>query len=909
MNPRHRKPNRPKHTADACQPQNRLARVALVAGQAALVAAIVAAPWLFGGVQARHQLLLVGLAIVAAVAWLVYAGANRGRIAALPLAALGLFVIAGLAAAQMLPLSESLLRTISPQAAELRAELQSEDNPSDAEMAAHLGLPAASTSHPASLYPASTRKDLAVLLAVAATLALGAAMFVGRTAPRWLCGALAVNGAALAFFALVQKLTFNGMLYWTVPLTQGGSPFGPYVNRNNAGGLLLICLAAALAAALWAFRRSGLLVSLGDGQRQAGNVGKLRAFLAHLDARTLAALSLAACIVAGILACLSRGAAAALVGASLVTAGTIFLARHRQTGLGWMGLTLLAGAGLVSWAGMSQSVADRLSTLWNLSDAADGRVALWNDSAQAIPEFWQTGSGLGTYRYVYELYQSQPARSWYYHAENVYLEALIELGAAGLAILLAIFAATAWASWRLVRRGPTDRYFALGVAGIFALSSQAIIGGSDFGLLLPANALTMALLCGSILGCARLTTAAAKPVTAKPLAAEASLSSRLSLAPVFASALAGVVLLVLLGWSVYQTARAASVENAMRAVDLLSDQDRKDAKKIGEAAERLALALAKRPDDAQGLCCLANLHVHLYRLAAFEQLDREMPAAVNRQTLWNGTLPSVVHGRAQQFAGLTSSGLLAKLRSEPVIDANLVPALKQLLLARRACPLLPQMHVAIAQLSVLASSPAANEIHLKRAARVAPAQPEVAYEAGLADLQAGRNQAALDHWRRYLTLSTRRQSEILRLVAHQCGPATVADVLPDDPQLLVRVVQKESVVKDQPALQKTLLDRAAGAIDPSDLPEAEKLFWAASVLELQENLSAAADRYEQAVQRAPHNHRWRYQLALVLQRQGRLDEAHAQAKTCARQDVDNRAYRQLLERINQSRTAPAAPLP
>ena len=35
-------------------------------------------------------------------------------------------------------------------------------------------------------------------------------------------------------------------IYWTIPLEFGGSPFGPYVNKNNAGGYLLICLACSI---------------------------------------------------------------------------------------------------------------------------------------------------------------------------------------------------------------------------------------------------------------------------------------------------------------------------------------------------------------------------------------------------------------------------------------------------------------------------------------------------------------------------------------------------------------------------------------------------------------------------------------------------------------------------------------
>jgi len=58
---------------------------------------------------------------------------------------------------------------------------------------------------------------------------------------------MAINGVAIAFFGLVQQLTWNGRLFWQVPLEQGGEPFGPFVDRNHAGGFLTLCLAAPSA--------------------------------------------------------------------------------------------------------------------------------------------------------------------------------------------------------------------------------------------------------------------------------------------------------------------------------------------------------------------------------------------------------------------------------------------------------------------------------------------------------------------------------------------------------------------------------------------------------------------------------------------------------------------------------------
>ena len=47
-----------------------------------------------------------------------------------------------------------------------------------------------------------------------------------------------VYGAVVASFAVLQGLAPNGKLYWIRALEQGGSIYGPYVNRNHYAGLM-----------------------------------------------------------------------------------------------------------------------------------------------------------------------------------------------------------------------------------------------------------------------------------------------------------------------------------------------------------------------------------------------------------------------------------------------------------------------------------------------------------------------------------------------------------------------------------------------------------------------------------------------------------------------------------------------
>ena len=49
---------------------------------------------------------------------------------------------------------------------------------------------------------------------------------------------LIIFASSLSVFAMLQHILPNSKIYWLRELTLGGSPFGPYVNRNHYAGLM-----------------------------------------------------------------------------------------------------------------------------------------------------------------------------------------------------------------------------------------------------------------------------------------------------------------------------------------------------------------------------------------------------------------------------------------------------------------------------------------------------------------------------------------------------------------------------------------------------------------------------------------------------------------------------------------------
>lgn len=904
-----------------------VAAVALVVAQVVVIAAVVISPWLFGSVELRAQswLLAAWLATAGCLGLGIVLGDDR-RTTIQPeweqrtelqpgLFFLILIVITavGLGFLQLFPLNRATAAAVSPAALALRDDLASEANASDEALVARLRLPAAAESHPISLCPHSTRLELAWLALGGASFLFGAWLFASPTAQVALWAAVAANGAALAFFGLVQKLSYNGMIYWTVPLSQGGSPFGPFVNRNNAAGYLNLCLACALGLVIWAFQRSGFLgirtaplrtstASIaasrwhGAGRFSLG----LRDFLARLNGRTAVALVFATFILSGVVVSLSRGGILALACAIVATAAIVVASRQFSGRVVWAAIVVLAGLGVVGWVNAGESVRARLATLLERAAFEEGRMGHWRDAVRAVPDFWRTGSGLGTYRYVYGLYETKPASAWFYHAENQYLETLIEGGVVGLSLFVAFLGLVGAASWRLLRGGADELAPVVGWVGLFALATQVVHAFFDFGLRIPANSVLFALICGSVSG--RASRGAFRPGVVQ---SRGTVGRKLVVRNWRAARLVPVGLVAavaaLVAWGASQTAAAAKMEITLKHVPVVQAwTDAADGhlcQTIGEVSE----ALSAVPDDAAGHATLAKLWIALYRSREFRVLERLATPNARRDVLWMETSPQFLHGRAQRLARVKMDDALERLRGRFVVQETLAVGLRHLLLARRFNPMLPDVHLLTAELSVLFADPGADQIHVERARRLAPANPELLYRCGLLDYQARRWDSALSSWQRSLALSENRLADVLCWLGPELESAeTVRRVLPPKPELLIRLAANHFHSASFSRQRANVLDYAAESLPSAAIPDAQRHYLSGAVLALQGRAAEAIAEYSQALECHPRETAWRFELASILESLGQWEEARRQARLCLVVDPDRTEYRELLHRISMA---------
>lgn len=814
----------------------------------------------------------------------------------MPLVAIPLALAIGFAFLQILPLPAKMVQSISPISAQLRSELTSDQTLSQ-ESQNNISL---------SLYPSATRGDLVLLTLGITVFALGYVLFASSAASRILLVAVALNGMALACVGLVQEVAADphSILWFTIP---AGGPFATFVNQNHAGGYLNLCLACAVGTLVWAWRRSSTNeVDERPSRERTKLFDSLTDAISRLNGSILFSLSLIAFLIAAIVCSLSRGAFIGMCVATLVA--TLVYRTRRGAHRALLGaVAIAAGIGLVAWLGLGEIVTDRLATLFDREAMAEhSLLEHWPVAARAIPDFWLTGSGLGTYGYIYGLYLDGPIGPWFIRAENQYLEALVDGGIIGFLLLFTALVLVWLAAIGYVRRAGHVADTALAASGIFAIGSQTITAAFDFGLYAPANLMLFAILCG--------------PVVRRAIAIRPPLRSFSWLRMPewrFAPAIASVILLFANGFCYFDIRTAASAESARLAATWDRPIEVLETAEFEHAIERLTPIAESRPGDANVQLRLAELWIDLYRLRAAALLRADAPVEIGNSVLWNLTSPVVLHRQLHDFSTKPETGELESLRTEPTVTRHLVPAYRHLQRARAACPLFPRVHLRLAELCGLDADPSQDVFHIHRACSVAPGDPDIWFHAGVLDAQAGRNVNAMNAWRHCLLLSDQYVNIVLYVAEPVLNDTQLVEwLLPPKPEMLLHLAKTRYAVSnpDPHTIRDRLLARAADLVHnasanpaettPLDAPARSHLLGA--IYAEQGNLSEALTHYRTAIASRPFELEWQYEFAQHLVEAGQLDEALDLARRCIRLAPKNRRYQKLLQQIRTTQLSTSA---
>ena len=278
-------------------------------------------------------------------------------------------------------------------------------------------------------------------------------------------------GALLASFAILQGMAPNGKIYWLLTAEQGGSIYGPYVNRNHYAGLMEMLLPFPMVLAATQFT---------NGSRKIVVAG-------------IAALMAASIFLSG-----SRGGMIAFAAQIVVLA--ILLVGKRDGS--WkqplmLGMFLALVVIFLVWLGGNEVTRRLISIHSEAREEINGgvRLSIDRDCLRMFIKRPILGWGVGTFPIVYPEFRSFYTTFFVNQAHNDYLQLLVETGLAGFSIaiwfLVVMFrqASAKLKNWTETASGALTVSALLGCLGILVHSFL------DFNLQIPANAALFYVLC------------------------------------------------------------------------------------------------------------------------------------------------------------------------------------------------------------------------------------------------------------------------------------------------------------------------------------------------------------------------------------------------------------------------------
>lgn len=401
------------------------------------------------------------LAIGAATRWTALAAAAmalgcgavhlraRRQLVGWPPLLLLLGAAAALTALQLIPLPVSVLGALSGKLDLVAGNARA------------LAEPAASA--PLSYDAAATWLELAKLVGYAGFACCCTRVAASERGRVLLASIVAGAGAAVAAVTAVHELAGAGSVYGLYAPRYASDPVlvGPFLNPNHLAGVLALCCPVAIALAIHHGRDKVRLVWSG--------CAVLIAAVAFLSESRTGGLTL-------------------IIGVGVVVALAVPIWRQRRnrkrrpTTSNTIAIALLAGAAAsVTIYAVGRGAIDELaSTRVDELTGERGKVAVWLEAAELIPEHPWTGVGKGGFGFAI---RSSDSGVSYSHAENAYLQVVLDWGVPAAALLALLLLLAVRAAVPRARESLIDAGLA---AGLLAIMAHQI---ADFTLELPGAAL------------------------------------------------------------------------------------------------------------------------------------------------------------------------------------------------------------------------------------------------------------------------------------------------------------------------------------------------------------------------------------------------------------------------------------
>ena len=386
----------------------------------------------------------------------------------IPLACMGLWFLI-----QLLPLPAGLVRKISPETYRAYAET--------------IGLFRPVEWASLSLAKKETLAEFFRFSAAVVFYILTVQLLAGGARLRRTVMTVMAFASVLAAMSILQYLLYNQRIFWFRELTQGGAPFGPFVNRNHYAGFMEMVFPVALSV----FLASRPLLLQGTLRERMVEFFNQRRTNVHI-------LSGLACIIiaVSIFLSLSRGGIISLC-ISLVLFGLMLLrpGTNKRRGIILVGVCLLIILS-VGWFGW-QPILDRFDNIRDpRGNITDARKVIWADSIRMARDFPLIGSGFGSYPALYPRYRTLEGTEIVEHAHNDYLELLAEGGGIAFVLMAWFLWSVAARSYQAFRKRRDVNAIYLFIGSVSGMAAILIHSMTDFNLHIGSNGLYFFFLAG-----------------------------------------------------------------------------------------------------------------------------------------------------------------------------------------------------------------------------------------------------------------------------------------------------------------------------------------------------------------------------------------------------------------------------
>jgi O-antigen ligase len=263
----------------------------------------------------------------------------------------------------------------------------------------------------------------------------------------WLTIALLTGTILGILLGALQVVTVGGVSPWYLyPETNRGVGVGFFANANHMANLLVMALPFLAAFGLAA---------------KGASIQRYSASLFILGAVGIL-------LLVGI--ALNGSLAGYALAVPVIAASLLMVLSRKNRARRWLAaavaLAVVAAVGALATSSIGATVLTK-----DASTSLQSREQILRTTGQAIADFMPWGSGLGSFLKVYRLYESPDTITSEYvvHAHNDYAELTLELGAAGIALMLLFLAwwlRAVWDAWIRASGDPFTRAASIASAAV-----------------------------------------------------------------------------------------------------------------------------------------------------------------------------------------------------------------------------------------------------------------------------------------------------------------------------------------------------------------------------------------------------------------------------------------------------------